>query len=391
MLAAWPAAQTPAQPTLAGFASLPADTFQAGPTAGQFIAAANGRTPPFRDQQPIQGFSAVVAAGAGEFFVISDNGFGSQANSRDHLLHVYRVAPLFRRAAGGAGTIRIVSHFVLRDPDRHLPFPIVAASATYPDSQIAVDPAIRAGRLLTGADVDIESFRRMPDGTFWVGDEFGPMLIHTDAAGKVLRPPVMLPGVKSPQHPQLAGTTPTLGASRGFEGLAMSPDGKTLYPMLEGPVAGEDPRRLRIHAFDPARGTFGDRQWSYRLETAGHSIGDLTGVSDHVFIVAERDDLQGDAARFKKIFAIDLSTVDADGYVAKREVVDLLNIADPDHLGGAAPIFRFPFQTIESLVVISPTEIGVINDNNYPFSTARVPGQPDPTEFIVIRLARPIR
>ena len=381
-------AQTPAVATLVGFASLPPDTFLPGPTSGQFIAAANGRTPPFLDRQPVQGFSAVVSAGSGEFFVISDNGFGSKANSPDHLLHVYRIAPAFRGAAGGEGTIRVVAHFVLRDPDRRLLFPIVAEAATYPESKIPVDPGIRRDRLLTGADIDIESFRSMPDGTFWFGDEFGPMLIHTDASGKVLQPPVMLPGVRSPQHPQLGSAAATLAASRGFEGLGMSPDGKTLYPMLEGPITGDDPRRLRIYEFDPRSGTFGAKQWSYRLDAADHSIGDLTGVSANVFIVAERDDRQGEAARFKKIFAIDLTKTDAQGFVVKREIVDLLNIADPDHLGGPAAIFRFPFQTIESLVVISPTQIGVLDDNNYPFSSARTPGQPDPTEFILIRLAR---
>jgi hypothetical protein len=387
-LVAAAAAQTPAVATLVGFASLPPDTFLPGPTSGQFITAANGRTPPFLDRQPVQGFSAVVSAGNGEFFVMSDNGFGSKANSPDHLLHVYRIAPAFRGATGGAGTIRVVAHFVLRDPDRRLLFPIVAEAATYPESKIPVDPGIRRDRLLTGADIDIESFRWMPDGTFWFGDEFGPMLIHTDASGKVLQPPIMLPGVRSPQHPQLGIATATLAASRGFEGLGMSPDGTTLYPMLEGPIAGDDPRRLRIYEFDPRSGTFGAKQWSYRLDAADHSIGDLTGASANVFIVAERDDLQGAAARFKKIFAIDLTRTDADGFVVKREVVDLLNIADPDHLGGPAAIFRFLFQTIESLVVISPTEIGVLDDNNYPFSNARTPGQPDPSEFIVIRLAR---
>jgi hypothetical protein len=41
--------------TLESFAELPADTFAAGPTSGQLIATANGRVPPFIDQQPIQG------------------------------------------------------------------------------------------------------------------------------------------------------------------------------------------------------------------------------------------------------------------------------------------------------------------------------------------------
>jgi len=32
---------------------------------------------------------------------------------------------------------------------------------------------------------------------------------------------------------------------------------------------------------------------------------------------------------------------------------------------------------------------GVLNDNNYPFSSGRAPGQPDANEFIIIRLDRP--
>src|SRR5262245_62018539 len=46
--------------TLEGFASLPADTFEPGPTSGQFIAATNGRTPPFVNRQPLQGVSSVL-------------------------------------------------------------------------------------------------------------------------------------------------------------------------------------------------------------------------------------------------------------------------------------------------------------------------------------------
>jgi hypothetical protein len=48
-------ASTGAQ-TLEGLAVLPADTFAAGPTSGQFIMPANGRTPPFTDRQPFRAF-----------------------------------------------------------------------------------------------------------------------------------------------------------------------------------------------------------------------------------------------------------------------------------------------------------------------------------------------
>jgi hypothetical protein len=122
----------------------------------------------------------------------------------------------------------------------------------------------------------------------------------------------------------------------------------------------------------------------------GQAIGDLTALTDTTFLVIERDNLQGAAAEFKKIYLVDLNDVDAEGFLVKQEVVDLLNIKDPRNLGGFGPVFRFPFQTIESVIPFSRRTIGVLDDNNYPFSSARVAGQPDPNEFIIIHLDRPL-
>jgi hypothetical protein len=176
--------------------------------------------------------------------------------------------------------------------------------------------------------------------------------------------------------------------------MAMAPDGKSLYPMLEGPlIADLNQRRLIISQFDVGRRRYTDKKWFYRLEadtSTGQSIGDLTAVTDRLMLVIERDDLQGAAAAFKKIFLIDLDAVDAEGFVAKREVANLLEIADPNNLGGFGPLFRFAFETIESVIPLSNTTLGVLNDNNYPFGNGRLSGSPDPDEFIVIRLDRPL-
>jgi hypothetical protein len=377
--------------TLERFASLPADTFAPGPTSGQFIDPANGRTPPFPNKQPVQGISSVLRTGSGDFLVMSDNGFGAKGNSADYVLRVYRISPDFRTKHGGPGTIEVQSFFTLRDPRRRVNFPIVADGELYPNSATPVDPSIRERRLLTGGDFDIESFREAPDDTLWFGDEFGPFLIHTDRTGKVLEPPYPLPGVKSPQNPFLGNETPNLPSSRGFEGMAITPDGKTLYPMLEGALTTDpDQRRLIINQFDLRKRRYTGRQWFYRLEAAGHAIGDFTAITDKRFLVIERDNLQGEAAAFKKIYVVDLNVVDRSGFLVKREVADLLQIADPHDIGGQGPVFRFPFQTIESVIPLSNTRLGVLDDNNYPFSSARVPGQPDPNEFIVIRLDRPL-
>jgi len=82
--------------------------------------------------------------------------------------------------------------------------------------------------------------------------------------------------------------------------------------------------------------------------------------------------------------------VDADGFLVKHEVANLLEIRDPDNIGRHGPIFRFPFQTIESVIPLNARTIGVLDDNNYPFSNGRVTGQPDPNEFIILRLDRPL-
>ena len=74
----------------------------------------------------------------------------------------------------------------------------------------------------------------------------------------------------------------------------------------------------------------------------------------------------------------------------KHEVADLLQIEIPTISAGRARSSRFPFQTIESVIPLSTPTLGVLDDNNYPFSNGRVAGQPDPNEFIVIRLDRPL-
>ena len=375
--------------TLVGFASLPAETSSPGPTSGQFINGGNGITPPFKDRQPVQGFSAVLRATGNDLWVLPDNGFGAKANSADWVLRMYRVTADFKTKSDGSGTVRVQSHITLRDPDRRLNFKIVADGSTYPPaSAVAVDPTIITERLLTGADLDIESVRQAPDGSFWFGDEFGPFLLHTDATGKVLEAPIPLSDVRSPQNP--SGGAPNLAASRGFEGTAISPKGEFLYPMLEGAVTGDDPRHLRISQFHLASKRFTDRRWFYRLESGAHSIGEFTAVSESLFLVLERDEGQGETARFKKIFLISLDVAGADGFLIKHQVADLLALSDPDRLGGTDAIFRFPFQTIESILVLNSTDLLVLNDNNYPWGNGRRPGRVDDNEFIVIRLDRPL-
>ncbi|WP_412544127.1 esterase-like activity of phytase family protein [Longispora sp. K20-0274] len=356
------------QATLTGFAVLPARTFVPG---SEPAGAALGTTPvngvslPFADQ-PVQGFSGVLRNSDGTFDVISDNGFGNKANSGDFLLRIHRLAPDF-----ASGKVDVVGGITLTDPDGRIPFAL-----TRPD------------RVLTGSDFDIESITRTPDGSYWIGDEFGPYLLHVDRAGRVLQAPIPLPGVKAPESHELeAGEKPNLGGSKGFEGMVRSVDGKYLYPLLEGTVAGDAPGALRFNEFELKSGAYTGRRWTYQLESPSNSIGDAIAVDPDRFLVVERDNLQGAAAVFKKVFLVDRRDRDKDGRMDKTVVADLMSLANPQHLGGAGDTFTFPHQCVEDLVILDDRTIGVLNDNNLPFSAGRVPGQADPNEFITIRLS----
>ena len=365
LVAAPSAAHSAAPATLTGFASLPALTFVPGSEpsgAALGTAPVNGIAAPWADQ-PVQGFSGVLPNGDGTYDVLSDNGFGTKANSADFLLRIQKIGPV-----PATGQVDVLGGITLTDPAAKVPFPLV-----------------RADRVLTGADFDVESIVRDRDGSLWIGDEFGPWLLHFDRGGRLLSAPIPLPGVRAPEN---AAGNPNLGGSKGFEGMAHSPDGRYLYPLLEGTVAGDTPGDLRFNEFDVRRGEYTGKRWTYRLEAPAHAIGDAIPVDANRFLIIERDGAQGDAAQVKRIYLADRRDRDKNGVMDKTLVVDLLKIANPKGVGGFGQVFRFPFQTIEDVALLDGRTLAVLNDNNFPGSAGRTPGVPDNNEFITVRLGR---
>jgi glycerophosphoryl diester phosphodiesterase len=433
--------------TLAARTVLFAGVYREGtPPSGAFFtpaerttAAANGvRGPaegPYLGGQPLQGVSSMVPAGDGTWWALADNGYGARANSADFQLVIHRLDPRWGDAAGP----RVLATTILRDPDRRIPWTIVCDQKTgtplpaFSFNQLPPPPPGCGGdgsaRILTGFDLDPESFVRAPDGTFWVSEEFGPFLVHVATDGRVLAPPVEIPRVRAPQNPFLRisdrgrAERPTLATSRGFEGLAISPDGSTLYAQLEGAVAGDDPRDLRLYAYDIAQGALAPAFFTVRLDAPSQTvdlasltdrsgarvypgvtappsgplaIGELKAVNDRQLLLIERDNLGDDEAppRVKKIFLLTLPPA-REGAIAKTQLVDLLAIPDPSGLGGEMNFFRLPFYTIESVYVVDERTLLVASDNNFPFSSGRSrsrsrdrkgPLAADDTDIILIRL-----
>ncbi len=382
---------------LVGFAVLPADTFAAGPASGQFNGNGTKSDAPRFTSQPVQGFSAIQFGENGSYWVMPDNGYGAKFNSIDFNLRLYNISLDAKTASGGAGAVKVNKFIQLGDPDKKIPFFIINEATTE--------------RTLTGYDFDIESFVVAKDGTIWIGEEFGPYLLHFSAEGKLLSAPVSTPDfgagkdpskdtVRSPNNVGVLSSSPApgamsaanLGGSRGFEGMAINPAKSKLYPMLEGTVAGDTAGLLRIHEFDLATSKFAGLIGFYKLEDPTYSIGDMAVVNDNEYLVLERDQASGATAKFKRLYKVDFSKKDAAGVVQKELVADLMNISDANKLSPSTVngVFTFPFVTIEDVVVLNATTVLVANDNNYDGKGGRGADVKDPNEFIWLKLEKPL-
>ena len=154
---------------------------------------------------PYRVFSGVQFApnNTGALWFLSDNGFGTQENSSDYLLRIYQVDPSFTGIEGGDGSIEVEDFIQLADPNSLIEFDIVNEG--------------NEERLLTGADFDIESFVIDDSGDIWVGEEFGPYLLHFNSEGELLEAPIPTPNVSSLNT--LDGRDPLVIGHRGASGL----------------------------------------------------------------------------------------------------------------------------------------------------------------------------
>lgn len=376
------------EPTLVSFAKLDVATYADGPDSGLYVKGANGIYPPFKGQ-PVQGFSGALKNADGTYLVMSDNGFGAQDNSADYLLRLYNISVDFRAAKTNSNNVKVLSHIQLRDPNKLVPFKIVNEST--------------AERLLTGADFDPESIQRDKNGDIWIGDEFGPFLLHFSADGVLKSAPIALPHpekegeeLRSPQnqlHQSAAEIENALvQRSGGFEGMAISPDGQYLYPMLEKPLSKNSQRHLLISKFDIAKKAYTNDHYYFELDPKATAIGDFQLFSQNEGIVIERDDTENNIGGFKKLVRIQLN--EPKQLVNKTDLVNLMDIANPNLLYGTpregdimtGERFGFPFFTIEDIVIEGPDLITVLNDNNFPGSSGRNAKLADDNEIIQIKL-----
>jgi len=210
-------------------------------------------------------------------------------------------------------------------------------------------------------------------------------------------------------------------ANRGFEGLAISPDGTRLFVMIQSPLlnpdkkSGEASRHVRIAVFDTSDGDNPKLAGVYVYQTQKATdvgaaeqdeikIGDLAAISHTRILVGERDSVEGGS--HKKVYLVDLANAadisqndeingktveqasEADlkkagiEYVKKTMVVDLAKL-------GFSP------DKFEGLALVDATTIAVVNDNDFGVSAidsrGRVVRSGNPPRLVVIRVPEPLQ
>lgn len=208
-----------------------------------------------------------------------------------------------------------------------------------------------------GNSMDPEGFVINPkNGNFLVSDEYGPSVREFDRNGNLLRtfttPANLVPKVGASTDYNSLPPALTTGRepNRGFEGLAISPDGKFAYAMLQngavqdGWTASTRGLYTRIVKFDTETG-LAVGQYAYKLESSGQGrgISAIVAINDHEFYVLERNNRgigvgATIASPDKNVFKIDLAgatdvtnvNLPATGSVAGAVTKDLTKFIDLD-------------------------------------------------------------
>ncbi|MDO6683623.1 esterase-like activity of phytase family protein [Oceanobacter sp. 5_MG-2023] len=250
--------------------------------------------------------------------------------------------------------------------------------------------------LLDDYGLDGEGMVALSDGTFWVSDEYGPHMVHFDADGNEIdrinafadddRVSINLPAEFSNRR-----------ANRGMEGLAVTPDEKTLVGIMQSTMYNpsstvKDLDIVRIVTVNTETGSVA--QYLYRQEKTQNSQSGIVALSATEFVVIERDGafFASDASAMKYLYKIDISNAtdlesitdsgswvqDAelgltkDGQTLEEVVLNEgwtgLNTITPvtkTFLVDLVAEVQYPHDKLEGMWLINDSTIAVINDDDF--------------------------
>lgn len=280
-------------------------------------------------QARLGGFGSAIDydSRSGRFFMLPDRGPGDGGSAyltRYHLFQIDLPKEPWVASAPASLSPRLLATNVFHDADgKHYPGNSGAYSITPAD---------------TGRRYDPEGIRVGPDGTVYISDEYGPWIDAFSPDGTHLRR-LPVPQKFSIANPDGDGDRELpprnlsgRQANRGLEGLAISPDGRSLFSILQSPLIqdgalnaknkriGRNIRVLELPAGAPTETDAGShatsaesvsqrspREYVYVLDDPKYGVSEMLAIDAQRFLVIERDGKAGAEAAFKLITMLDLS------------------------------------------------------------------------------------
>ncbi len=203
----------------------------------------------------------------GEFYMVTDRGPNGEVDVLGKKRRTFLVpdfAPMILKVRARDGLLEIEESIVLKDPFGK---PLSGLSNESDRDETPYDHDGASPLRYDRNGVDTEGLVRLPDGSFFVAEEYAPSLLHVAADGSVIERFVPHGTKQEGATVRMTDALPAIlsrrSKNRGFEALAldcMDPRGITLYAAMQSPLANPDSdtaknsRNTRILAFDVARG-----------------------------------------------------------------------------------------------------------------------------------------
>ena len=271
--------------------------------------------------------------------------------------------------------------------------------------------------------LDTEGLVRTTAGDFWISEEYSPSIMHVDRTGKVIKRYIPeglnLEGTDYPVAKVLPSIYGKRKINRGFEGIALSGDEKTLYMVLQSPLlnpdrkTGEASRNTRVLVFDiPSEKV--TAEYVYRFDVSKEfdpnpknnpdemKLSGVIAMNPTTLLILERTDLVA------KLYSVDLSQATnvlgskwndtktapalealADPATEEVRVLPKSLVLDLSSLAGMP-------EKIEGIALIDQSTIAVSNDNDFDSEESKYDaagnniGKGKISQILTISLAKPL-
>lgn len=229
------------------------------------------------------------------------------------------------------------------------------------------------------ARFDPEAIRVSNDGKrVYITDEYGPYVYQFDRATGARTNVYSLPSaftasnLSSQGASEISGNSSGRVANKGMEGLAITPDGKTLVGFEQSPLiqdGGDGGRANRIVTIDTTTGATKQYVFDNYLadKNKTYNSSEILAVNDHTFLVLERDGKglgDGSNADVKRIYKVDLN--DAGDGVSGDLAVDIGSLNAGVGISGQANLLGYTVQKTLFLDLKAALNAAGITNGNVP-------------------------